>query len=107
MDTLPANPLPRSVRWFAPWTWKHGRWLIAAIAVLMLPSYPLSIGPVMWLDRQGMMPAVVGESLNVVYLPLGLAMEQSEWCASAMESYAHWWIDPPPEIRDYPANNVP
>jgi hypothetical protein len=87
--------------------WKHRRWLVTALLALTLIGYPLSIGPVMWLERRGLMPAVVARCQDVFYFPLALAVEKSEWCSSVMESYAHWWIAPPPEIRDYPTDTVP
>jgi len=50
MNEPPSDPLPRRVAWFAPWTWRP--WKRRALASMLLVGYPLSIGPLIWLNER-------------------------------------------------------
>jgi hypothetical protein len=70
-----AAPLPRSVRWFAPWTWS--RKTLWALIPVILAAYVLSQAPVkFFLVRTGMFLSV----------PLSMPIYEKvfapvEWCA--------------------------
>lgn len=61
---------------------------LAALVALGLPVlYALSVGPFIWLVDHGYLP----ESLAVVYTPLGLLVESSDWMRAAADWYITFW----------------
>jgi hypothetical protein len=61
---------------------------LAALVALGLPVlYALSVGPFVWLVDRGYLP----ESLVVIYMPLELLVESSDWFRAAAEWYVELW----------------
>ena len=83
-----ADPLPRRIVWFAPWTWKR-RTKVAAILLLVFMGYPLSVGPTMVLVINQQIPYEVYWHL---YYPLHIVTTQSDVLWDAQNRYEHWWL---------------
>jgi len=82
--STPPLALPRRVAWFAPWTWSPWtRWVAAG---LFLATYPLSIGPAVWLVSHHIL--TVG-SVAWAYRPL---LSLIFWTnCSHVEQYMYLW----------------
>jgi hypothetical protein len=66
-DTSVAAPLPRSVRWFAPWTWSAGKLWLALVLISGPAAYSLSIFvAIMLLERSSVRP----ETVALAYRPV-------------------------------------
>ncbi|MFO0919822.1 MAG: hypothetical protein U0872_16100 [Planctomycetaceae bacterium] len=74
--------------------WKWSRWTWAVAVPLMLVSYVLGTGPILWLVSIGILPEAVLPSLQIVYLPLALT-EGIPVIGDALQAYVRWWIDIP------------
>lgn len=75
------DPLPRRIAWFAPWTWKHRWWIVAAI---LLVGYPLSYGPACVLAVDGLIPSA---AVSLFYRPLFWAIRYIPFVGEVMHSY--------------------
>ncbi len=60
---------------------------------LMLLSYPLSAGPVIWMFNQGYLPRSSLILLMVLYSPLETACEQVRLLDWTIGAYVRWWRD--------------
>jgi hypothetical protein len=61
---------------------------LAAIVVLGLPVlYVLSVGPFVWLVERQILPA----SVSIIYAPLGMLVESSDWLREAADWYVNLW----------------
>jgi hypothetical protein len=75
-------PLPRRIAWFAPWTWKR-RWKVLMLT-LPIASYPLSIGPAVWLMAEGYISLSVYQS---AYLPIRWLSYRSQAVVTILDWY--------------------
>lgn len=82
--------LPLSVRWFAPWRWRRRYQLLV---LLLLPAYPLSIGPIVWLYEHRLISPQFLVTLETLYYPLQFAHSNSEWCRFLLDIYTEFWRD--------------
>ena len=89
----PIPSLPPRLAWFAVWRWKR-RWRVGLILVLLV-GYPLSLGPLAWLDARKQLPPEALPIVQVVYSPLGIACQLSDWCTILMGGYINWWRSDP------------
>ncbi len=66
-----------------------------SIALLLLLAYPLSLGPVVWLDSQGMFSEAARRWIEVLYSPLLFLFENENipLLPQLFESYVDWWDD--------------
>jgi hypothetical protein len=62
---------------------------IGAFTALALMLYPLSLGPALWMCRQGYLSI---ETLNVVYFPLRWLKELFPIVKGVVEWYEELWI---------------
>ena len=62
--------------------------VLVVAALLALPAYVLSVGPVAWLIDHGYIDPDRGEA---AYLPLRWLGDQSTTFARFLEWYAGWW----------------
>ena len=60
--------------------------------VLLLALYVLSTGPSIWLAQRDW---VSGRTLNVLYHPVYLLADKSEWFGLAINWYIHFWSPGP------------
>lgn len=81
-------PLPRTVSWFAPWTWKR-RYLVTGVLLLGLMAYPVSIGPVYGLMLRGWLPASV---FQLIYRPIIWLADQHPVIYDAIEDYTMMFL---------------
>jgi hypothetical protein len=88
MSSPRPNPPRRSL--LAVWHWPWWAWVI--VVLLMLAAYPLSAGPAYWLLFHGYLPDDAIYVISVVYLPLMLAQERSEWVMEFLDWYMSLWI---------------
>jgi hypothetical protein len=82
--------LPRRIAWFAPWTWKRRTKIVASL-LLVLVAYPLSIGPMAWVQGKGVLPDTVVDFLIVTYTPLEYVASQSLLTAMLLMAYIDFW----------------
>ncbi len=62
-----------------------------ALLPLAVLAYPLSVGPLWWLDRHDLLPFWSMDYIHAVYSPLSWAYGSSEWCQAAFDRYAEFW----------------
>jgi hypothetical protein len=68
------------------------RWWIALVIAAFLAGYPLSIGPIMFLD--GKYPEIIDPiepALDVAYAPIEYLYENSELVRKFYNWYLPWW----------------
>ena|SRR5436190_17578557 len=94
---LTVRLVNRRERW-AKWT--------AAVLVVVLTAYPLSIGPVIWLSRSGWIPESAGRPLAYLYAPLNF-VELIPKIGPLFEWYMERWIPTPKEPVIFDAIDVP
>jgi len=89
-DSVPAaeTDLPDALRWFAPWRWKRGRWLLLLIC---LPVYPLSIGPVIWLYQHQWISPTAASTLEQIYSPLKYLHDSIPPVGFLLDRYINFW----------------
>jgi hypothetical protein len=65
-----------------------------SITLLMLLFYPLSLGPMIWLDTRGMLPVAARPWLEAFYFPLQFLFDNQNipLFSQFFESYLDWWI---------------
>ncbi|OYW21149.1 MAG: hypothetical protein B7Z55_06120, partial [Planctomycetales bacterium 12-60-4] len=94
LKTDSAAPLPRHVRWFAPWMWMPWkRWLLIGLQLLLV-GYLFSPAPLLYLQhrfRTHEYP-VVDNAINVALLPFRMAAEKWRWVAP-FYSQQYQWIE--------------
>lgn len=63
-------------------------WLLLAIV-----SYPLSMGPLCWLDARGLLPEArtFQDALEIYCMPLQWAYDHSDTCAWIFDWYSMLW----------------
>ncbi|MBL4886186.1 MAG: hypothetical protein JKY95_16845 [Planctomycetaceae bacterium] len=65
-------------------------WIIALVVLLLL--YPLSLGPLAWLQMNGYLPESVVVVLGAtIYAPLGWLVGSNEWCGELYVWYLSFW----------------
>ena len=64
---------------------------IAVTTGLVLFAYPLSIGPVAWLDRNRWLPKPVMDVVLMFYFPLDWLYDHSDWFRQLFEWYLRFW----------------
>jgi len=71
------------------WT---GIWCTLVLAALMV-GYPLSVGPVAWLAKNGYLPKDLEEQLaiRIIYAPIIWMFENCDWYNRAHLWYLHLW----------------
>lgn len=84
-----SDPLPRRIIWFAPWTWKR-RWMAALLVPSFLIAYPLSFGPLIWLNSYGYLPAWTEPVLDILFVPVRAAGD-SKWDFGLIDAWICWW----------------
>jgi hypothetical protein len=62
------------------------------VVVGLLVAYPLSIGPVMWLEIRGLIPDWISHGLAIAYLPLVRSAGLTDTTITAYEWYIQLWI---------------
>jgi hypothetical protein len=50
------------------------RWLVAGGTVAMSVGYPLSLGPLLFLEQQGFLPDAILPILRLIYFPIVIAL---------------------------------
>ncbi len=85
-----TNPLPRRIAWFAPWTWKRRRWLLAVL-LLAFAAYPLSIGPAAALTSAKLMPPWL---YVTVYHPIHVCTHNNTAAWEIVKAYERMWLPP-------------
>ena len=75
---------------------QSSKWIFVAIYILgFLVLYVLSTGPYVWCVDRGYLSSIQVEMLGeMVYLPLILLYDHSEWCEAAFDWYFAFWILP-------------
>ena len=70
-------------------------WATAAMTIVLVALYPLSLGPVCWLQSRGPLPSSAESVLSVIYKPLEWLAENSETVNDVVVWYAGFWIELP------------
>lgn len=68
---------------------RWAKWTLAALAVLVLLVYPLSIGPALILTQK----YPTAKFIMAVYRPFVAAMCRSSTAQSAVMPYVQWWVN--------------
>jgi hypothetical protein len=66
---------------------RRGAWIWWPV-VLLIVLYPLSVGPAMWLVTS---PAL-DKTVSTIYAPIFWLVGRSDWAASVVEWYLHFWL---------------
>ena len=70
--------------------WYHKKRWLAVVASALLAAYPLSVGPMVYADARGWLPASVTAALAVIHSPLE-AWADREWpLGDILVEYAEW-----------------
>jgi hypothetical protein len=88
-DPSPTDALPPRLAWYAVWRWKR-RWLVC-LSLTLLAGYPLSMGPTIWLQRHGYLPA----GAMIVYRPFIAVDGSCDPVVDALHWYATLWSSLP------------
>jgi|GEM_PF-3071925 len=88
-----SDPISPSRSQFA--VWHRPDLLLAAGGMLMLLSYPLSAGPVIWMFHRSYIPPWSMGILMVVYGPLEYGCDQVPLLDATLGEYIRWWRDLP------------
>lgn len=67
---------------------RRWRWLIFGGIVSFLIGYPLSFGPLLVLERQGLLPDALGPILRIAYFPIVFAMRR----VPLVYSFYEWYL---------------
>jgi hypothetical protein len=76
-----------------------GFW-ITVVLVAVLVGYPLSVGPLQWLDERGMLSDSWDKPTKVFYAPLDWLVRNSEAARAALSWYVGLWVN---DLDDDPA----
>ena len=82
---MPTMTSPASHRPF----WKRKRWIAAAVLWLLF-AYPLSLGPAIYMNGRGWIPASVVPVLAVMYRPLEALAESQNVFGDALGDMVVW-----------------
>lgn len=93
-EPTPAAPIPFRRLLLMPWRWS--RWIWVVILPLMLLSYPLSVGPVVWLSEAGYISDSAADIAEFAYEPLSMAAEFCPPIELALAVYIDWWLPADP-----------
>lgn len=72
---------------------RWAKWMLAATLALAA-AYPLSIGPVQWLDERSPLPRWTDKPIEVIYAPLDWTIQHSETAHVALDWYLDLWLGP-------------
>ena len=78
-------------------------WATVMVVVGLFAAYPLSIGPLQWLDERGHLPGWAEKPIAVVYAPMEWVVEHSETAQAALEWYVDLWLGPDGEETAVPS----
>ncbi|MBA3312480.1 MAG: hypothetical protein M3552_09545 [Planctomycetota bacterium] len=81
----PGNPTTAPQRPF----WKRKRWIAAAVLWLVF-AYPVSVGPAVYANGRGWLPASVVSHLEVIYEPLDLLIMNDLPGSGPLSRYTVW-----------------
>lgn len=71
---------------------KHGHGLLIAFVIAALILYPLSVGPIAWLELHTNFPEWIWDAVEIAYYPLTLAIGYGpESLRSLHHRYIGWW----------------
>jgi hypothetical protein len=68
-------------------------WASVVVLAVLMVAYPLSVGPVQWLDDRGQLPSWADKPIAVVYAPLDWIIQHSDAARMAAEWYIGLWVD--------------
>lgn len=65
---------------------------VASVVLFLMFLYPLSIGPIVWLNTRGLVPEPVEGILTLFYLPLSLLLEvEVPIISELLNLYIRFW----------------
>ncbi|MEZ0388175.1 MAG: hypothetical protein ACAI34_13975 [Verrucomicrobium sp.] len=70
---------------------RGGIWAVVVLGLLL--AYPLSLGPVAYLEARGALPSRPPAWFLYLYSPLILLMEKSEPSKKVLMTYLDWWVE--------------
>lgn len=63
------------------------------IFLVMIILYPMSLGPIVWLNVHGHFPDFLVPVIEIVYAPLSWLFEHSLWYQKVHIWYISFWVD--------------
>ena len=66
-------------------------WAAAALVAVLVVGYPLSMGPVVWLQSHGVLSDAALNLIGIFYTPLSLIVEPFDWMKDALDRYEDLW----------------
>jgi hypothetical protein len=68
-------------------------WATMVGVAFVFLAYPLSVGPVQWLDDRGRLPNWADNPIAVIYAPLDWIIQHSDAAHAAADWYIRLWVD--------------
>ena len=72
---------------------RWAKWTLAA-SLALAAAYPLSIGPLQWLDQRSPLPGWADKPIEIIYTPLSWTIQRSEIASAAVDWYIDLWLGP-------------
>ena len=72
---------------------RWAKWMLAA-SLALAAAYPLSIGPLQWLDQRSPLPGWADKPIEIIYAPLSWTTQRSEVANAAIDWYIDLWLGP-------------